>query len=414
MSLFRKVCHFQLLLYLSIILAFFATAKAQSSEAPLIRSETTPVQNLKVFDALWEKVNTKYFDAKFNGINWLQMRDIYRPKAEKAANQQELLAILKQMLRELKTSHLDIWQTVSKTKISKQIFTNFNPNDDFLYLSYGFSLKNIEGKPVIREVVPNSSAQSNGLKNGWILLSANGKLLTDNDFNIGEVYEGRQIDLRFLDTENKEHNKTLTANWAVRKRIRSGYLFNQEIGYIKFDGFVAGISKWLEYEIKPLNSMKAIILDLRNNQGGYLEEVKKCLSFFFAEDIEFGTFIERSGKTKETKVKGKRKKAFNGKIIVLIDDESFSGAEIFANLMQETGRGKVVGVASRGFVLNSIEYNLPENFKVSNAFRDYLSPKGKKIEGKGVTPDLEVFPKINDIISNRDAILEKALEITDL
>lgn len=401
---FKKICRFQLLLYLSVIFAAFSLINAQPNDAPLLQSETTPLQNLKVFDSLWEKVNNKYFDAKFNGVNWAKMREIYRPKAEKSQNRQELLAILKQMLGELKTSHLDIWQTISRKKIERKILDDFNPNTDVLQLSYGFSLRNIEGKSVVER-----TNQSVNVKPGWTLLSIDGKSVSDADF--GEIYEGRKSNLRFLDVENKEHSLILTADWTIKRRIQASRFLTKKIAYIKFDDFFGKIGKWLENELKNLSSATGLIIDLRGNRGGYVEEVKRCLGQFFTNDIEFGTFIERNGKIKETNVKGLKNRAFKGNIIVLIDEESFSGAEIFANLIQENGRGKIVGTPSKGLVLNSIDFNLPENFKVSIAFRDYLSPKGYRIEGKGVKPDFEVLPKVSDIINGRDMALEKALEI---
>ncbi|HEX3101941.1 MAG TPA: S41 family peptidase, partial [Pyrinomonadaceae bacterium] len=99
-----------------------------------------------------------------------------------------------------------------------------------------------------------------------------------------------------------------------------------------------------------------------------------------------------------------------GKIAVLVDDESYSGAEIFAQVIQESGRGKIVGTHTKGQVLNSMEFGLPGDFRTSIAFRDYRSPKGQRIEGKGVKPDVEVPVTIGDIARSHDAALEKALE----
>jgi C-terminal processing protease CtpA/Prc len=406
-----KTRRFQLLFCLSIIWAAFSLANAQPNAAPLLKSETTPLKNLVVFEALWEKVNSKYFDANFNGINWAKMREIYRPKAEQAADQQELLTVLRKMLGELKTSHLDLWQTVSQKKIERKLLSEIDPKTDILRLNYGFSLKKIEGKPVVYKVELNSSAHQGGVKIGWELLTAQGNPVSEPDYSLGDIYEGGKIDLRFIDFENKEHTATLTADWRIKRRTQISRPLTENVAYIKFDDFFGKVAKWLQNELDHLNTDSNLIIDLRENRGGQLEEVKKCLSQFFTGEIEFGTFIERGGKVKELNLKGKKDQAFKGKIVVLIDDESYSGAEIFAQLIQENARGKIVGTHSKGFVLNSREFNLPEDFKVSIAFRDYFSPKEYRIEGKGVKPDFEVLPKISDIINNRDPALEKALEI---
>ena len=64
--------------------------------------------------------------------------------------------------------------------------------------------------------------------------------------------------------------------------------------------------------------------------------------------------------------------------------------QIFAEVIQESGRGKIVGTHTKGVVLNSMEFGLPGDFRTSIAFRDYRSPKGLRMEGKGVKPDVEV------------------------
>lgn len=406
-----KVYLFRILICLPLFLTTFVFVKAQQIEAPLIKSETNLVQNLNVFDALWEKVNIKYFDPKFNGVDWVKIRENYRPQVEKAGNKTELLAILKQMLRELKTSHLNIWQTVSKKKIEKKILTDFDPRSQILQLTYGFSLKNIDGKPVVIDIFPKTSAEAEQVKIGWKLLSFDGKPASASDLDFGEIFEGRKIDLQFLDTQDKELKVTLTADWSVKKFSLASRLLVENIGYIRFEGFTADMSKWLQIELQKFDSVKGVIIDLRGNRGGFVEEVKKCLGQFFVQNVEFGTFIERSGKTKDTEVKGKKDKAFKGKLVVLVDDESFSGAEIFAQIIKETGRGQIVGTHTKGLVLNSVEFGLPDDFRVSIAFRDYLSPKGYRLEGKGVAPDFEVPLTIVDILKNRDPALEKALEI---
>ncbi len=62
-------------------------------------------------------------------------------------------------------------------------------------------------------------------------------------------------------------------------------------------------------------------------------------------------------------------------------------------------------------VLNSEEYGLPEDVRISVAVRDYVSPKGKRLEGNGVRPDVEIAPTAEDVSASRDAVLAKALTL---
>ena len=85
MKLFRPYNPFRWLVlgFFWLLPAGLVLAQPRSS-APLLKNETSPQKNLKVFDAMWNTVNQKYFDVKFNGIDWGAVREQYRPLAEKA------------------------------------------------------------------------------------------------------------------------------------------------------------------------------------------------------------------------------------------------------------------------------------------------------------------------------------------
>ncbi|HEX3101488.1 MAG TPA: S41 family peptidase, partial [Pyrinomonadaceae bacterium] len=307
---FNKFYLFGLFLIVTAVLAVCISVHAQTAAPPLIKPETTALQNLKIFNALWQRVNTRYFDPNFNGVNWQQIRQLYRPKAERAPNKQALLIILRQMLAELKTSHLYVWQTVSEKKIENRIRADFDRKHDTLELGYGFSFKFIEGKPVVTEIEPNASAKSNGVKAGWTLVTIDNVPITGKGPDIDEVNEGLKSNFLFSDAENQEHRLTLTADWMAKRPVRSSRLIRAKAGYIKFDGFISGTGKWLRDEMGKLDSPNAIVLDLRGNRGGYVDEVRNCLAQFFATDTELGSFVERTGKADETKIKGKRDHSF--------------------------------------------------------------------------------------------------------
>jgi carboxyl-terminal processing protease len=154
-------------------------------------------------------------------------------------------------------------------------------------------------------------------------------------------------------------------------------------------------------------------VDLRGNGGGLIEEAKNSLSPFFAADVEFGTFVERGGNTKERVVKGSRNRAFAGKVTILTDGNTGSGAEIFSLIMQENRRARIIGTRTRGAVLNSRDFYLPEDFVLRVAFRNYLSPKGLRLEGVGVKPDLEMNLTVDEVRNGLDSMLEQAIKISE-
>src|SRR5207244_9873826 len=95
---------------LVVVIALQSLALAQESPKPAAHDSLTISREdrLKVFEKLWETVNEKYFDPQFNGVNWAQMKEKYRPQAETAKNKIQLREVLQEMLNELHSSHLRV------------------------------------------------------------------------------------------------------------------------------------------------------------------------------------------------------------------------------------------------------------------------------------------------------------------
>lgn len=411
---FRQFCFLSLLFFLQAGLFAPIFVNAQQNSAPLIKSETTTAVNLKIFDELWTKVNEKYFDPKFNGVDWVKMKEIYRPKAEKAESKEALLTILRQMLGELKTSHLAVWFAVSEKRLERTIGENFDGKREWLRLDAGFMTKQIEGRQIVTNVENGSSAKAAGVQMGWALIAVNNQPVSNEWIRFIESRKGQKIDYRFRDEKDEERNLSLTTDFIIVKYARVNRLLEGNVGYLKFDTFqTRGIGDWVRQEIAKFKQSKTVIVDLRGNGGGLISEAKSCLSPFFAQDVEFGTFVERSGKFKEQKIKGRGDDAFTGKVIVLVDEYTGSASEMFSAVMQENGRGQIVGTRTRGKVLNSLQFDLSDKVELLVAFRDYLSPKGLRLEGIGIKPDFEVELTFEDIRTGRDRVLEQAIKLSE-
>lgn len=399
-------------LLLLLAMGSWLTYAQSRSVTPLLKRETTPAKNLKVFDAMWEKVNRKYFDVKFNGVNWAGVRERYRPQAEKAESREALLDVLRQAVGELHTSHLSVKLAVSRRQFEQQVGQKINRQQDSLVLTLGFEITKIDGQYVITETNEGSSAASAGVQPGWVLTHFAGKSPAADNFDWGgEFSEGKSIPVRFQDGNGQEKNVTLTYQWLIEKPERVSRRLEGNIALIRFSSFAGGTDKWLEQELNQYRNTRGVILDLRGNPGGYMSVLSACLNQFFAREIVFGEFIERGDKGNRLRIKGAKRKAFMLPLVVLVDDKSSSCAEMFAAAMQETGRGKVIGRRTAGAVLASVSERLPEDFWLDIAVWDYKTARRRRLEGIGLEPDITVPLTIENIRQRRDADLERALEI---
>lgn len=160
---------------------------------------------------------------------------------------------------------------------------------------------------------------------------------------------------------------------------------------------------------------KTIIVDLRGNSGGYVDTLNDMLAYFFDHEIKLGDRVMRK-KTKPEMIKP-RSNPFTGKLIVLVDSDSASAAELFARTVQIEHRGTVIGDRSAGAVMEARDYEeslgtsdkqVLYSFSITSA--NLLMSDGKSLETTGVSPDEVFLPTAADLAAGRDPVLAHAAE----
>ena len=158
------------------------------------------------------------------------------------------------------------------------------------------------------------------------------------------------------------------------------------------------------------SSAERIILDLRNNPGGYLT-VAQDITGWFLEKGQIVT-IEDFGEEKEQKLyKAKGPEKFlSYPIVVLINEGSASGSEILAGALRDNRQIKLIGEKTFGKgTVQSLEYLSKGSLKITIA--NWLTPKGEVLTDKGLEPDIKVEMTLEDYEQGKDPQLEKAVEI---
>jgi carboxyl-terminal processing protease len=406
---FETAAKFVFLIFASLSVFVF------SSLAQNIKIEKTSVfqnllsqqteRNLKVFDVVRKTISERYYDRKFNGIDWEKTTEKHRPQIAVANDERELYRALKQMLAELRDAHTTAF---SPTEAARKDNTKKNGT------SVGIGMRGtlVENRFVITHVWSGSPAAEAGVEIGQILLRWNGEPFNPDLVGEGryETAEGQSIRLEMMD--NQDQMKTLTIMpraYSALPLRQFKTLENGEI-YLRFDSFAPGTGEWLTQLLAQNQNAATAIIDLRGNAGGLLGELKKSLKPLFDKEFGTGEFIHRDGGERELKSSG-FDKAFRGQVIVLTDASSASSSEIFASAIKESGRGIIIGRKTAGQVLASIETSLPDGGKLKFSIRDYKTLSGRRLEGQGVEPNVTVELKLWDLRAKRDTDIEKALEI---
>lgn len=164
---------------------------------------------------------------------------------------------------------------------------------------------------------------------------------------------------------------------------------------------------------------QTLLLDLRENFGGYVSALDRMVGSFLDHNVTIATQVTRKG-NKPQIAKSRGKDVFSGKLIVLVDSGSASAAELFARVVQLEHRGMVVGDRTSGLVMESVYHPLHTNgdiqvfYGASITSADLLMADGKSLEKVGVMPDTVALPTGAHLAEGQDPVLAKAAELAGL
>jgi carboxyl-terminal processing protease len=182
----------------------------------------------------------------------------------------------------------------------------------------------------------------------------------------------------------------------VRDQIRSsafGEMLNQDTAILEIYHFGADtadqVKVYLDF-FKDSNAKK-LIIDLRDNGGGFLDTLLKISAFFLDKDTLVIQQQLRDGRIEQGFVATQQRYTNFENIVVLVNQNSASASEVLAAALSERGNMKIVGVTSfgKGTVQITRPFSDGSALKVTTA--QWLSPEGNSIQDTGITPDVEVF-----------------------
>jgi carboxyl-terminal processing protease len=212
--------------------------------------------------------------------------------------------------------------------------------------------------------------------------------------------------------QDKPFDVTLQRAKIVMAAVE-GKMLDNNIAYIKINTFGEKTTEELVTNLKALNasSAKGLVIDLRNNGGGYLTTAIEVVSQFIdsgnvAMYEQYGDGTTREFTTQRGGL------ATKVPLVVLVNGGTASASEITAGAIQDYGRGKLVGVTTygKGSVQNWIA--LKNNAgAVRVTIARWLTPDKRQINEVGLKPDVVVEMTADDVKANRDPQLDKAVEI---
>ena len=251
----------------------------------------------------------------------------------------------------------------------------------------------------IRSVMKKSPAEEAGLKKGDVITKVEGRNV-DKGKDVLKLIKGKAGTKVKLVIKRAGKLKSYT---IVRRDIKEKTVYSRIVKkkfvQIRITSFGMNTASEFKKEYRKYKEkgFKNIILDLRYNGGGFLDSALAIGNMF----VDKGTAIKVYNKSKEEDSYEYGKGKEDAKVVILVNKYSASASEILAVSLQENGAAKLVGEKTYG--KGVIQTTLP--FKSGGALYlttlEYVSPKGKKIHGVGITPDYIVHNKYSDKQLNR-------------
>ena len=262
-------------------------------------------------------------------------------------------------------------------------------------------------KIIVYYPIPDSPAEKAGIKSGDAIINVDGKDYGYDDFDtIADSIKGKEgtrVKL-VIERDGQKLDFEITRQRIETNPISSKSL-NNNIGYIKLPSFDSDSSNRLKEKIDELitNGTKSLILDLRNNGGGIVDEANKIADLFLDKGKTIMTTKDNKGKEETEKTKSKIEYDFP--IIVLTNENTASASEILTAALKDNSRAKVVGTKTfgKGVIQTVITLLDGSGLKITTA--EYFTPNGTEINKKGISPDIEV--KLPDTVKNIYALKDE-------
>ncbi len=372
----------------------------------------TEADRAAMLDRIAATLAEKAYDPAGKLKEWPKLMEEYKPKLAEAKGDAAFLGLIREALASTKVSHLQILSPdTMKYLVSQKL------------VGIGAFGEQVGGEIVVTEVAPGSPAAECGIEVGDTIVSVN-DARPSNARLFAE--EGTIVGIQYRKPDGSIHRRRARVRPFQYRPPDQFFAVTSRTAYIRIRSFMdSGYSTaWVREAMKDAIRFENVIVDLRDNGGGTLSYLADLCSYFLPPGTPLGTFITKKGLDmasaqpytptakslsafqdlaaieKAGRLELLSPKStygpFRGKLILMVNGNSGSAAEIAAGALVEAGRSlAVIGMPSAGAVLASKSEPIGKSYMLQYPAADYLTPLGIRLEANPVQPthrvtDLEV------------------------
>ena len=357
----------------------------------------------------WAGMEQSFYDENFHGENWQKLRDSYAKFLPNVSSRANLRLIFNDMLGELNTSHFG--------------FNSFGKEEQVYYgtqtLATGILFNN-ENPYTIERIVSESPTDVRGknLRKGDVLVAVNGKKVASkmnresyftnpkfsSEISLTFARNGNEFDVNIHPTSYRAVSALLYDEWQDKNQSYVDKKSNNKIAYVHMKNMTGGeLTKFYHDLVSDEAYKDGLILDLRFNTGGNVHDA--VLNFLRQKQY-------LNWKYREGKLTSQSNFSYGNKpIVLLINEQSLSDAEMTAAGFKELGMGTIVGTETYRWIIFTTSGSLVDGSSYRLPVWGCYTLDGKDLEINGVSPDVYVGKNFKDRLENNTPQLDKAIDI---
>jgi Tol biopolymer transport system component/C-terminal processing protease CtpA/Prc len=362
------------------------------------------------FTQFWRTYHRTFYDANFHGRDWEGIRMRYEPLLDAVETADEFATLLNMMVGELEASHAEVQPAA---------FGPTAPTTPHL----GFSLDYSHPGPGLRiSQVPEGSPgwfPKTRLKPGEYVMAIDGHAVGPDERLYEWINDKQDREFEFLVNATASTNGARTVRYKVmsqadwqdleyrnrieRRREQVRTLSHDRIGYLHIQGMLASNQAKFEREVyEDMVGKEGMIIDVRFNTGGNISDTL----IDWLERRVHGYMRPRDGRVEPAPAL-----AWNKKVVVLMNEHSFSNGEMFPYAMRARNLAQLVGMPTPGYVIWTWEFRLVDGTGARMPMTGFYRLDGTTQENSGEVPDVRVPMSPEDWLKDRDPQLEKGVEV---
>jgi carboxyl-terminal processing protease len=393
------------------------TPRADATPPPTIDAATR-ARHLRIFEQLWNTVNTQYVYTDFNGVNWSAAHSEFKARIESGLSDEDFWRAMAQMIDRLGDDHSAFLAPSEAHEQDDEL------QGKLAYVGIGIyaDAQTAQQRAILLAVFPGGPAEQAGLRAHDAILAIDGRPVvnpdgTDNlDRLRGEP--GTPVALRVKSPGETPRDVSVIRHEVggtlrVTGRLLPSDPVGERIGYLWIPtlwdtAIESGVRDTLT-DLMNGGRLDGLIIDLRINGGGVSTNLLALLAYF--TDGERGKFVGRSENRPLRVTANPIGNSQAVPLVILVSEFTESYAEVFSGVLREAGRARIVGRTTAGNIETIYGYNFEDGSRAWIARETFVPPSGARWEHTGIIPDVPVDVGWDEFTEKNDADLATALKL---